>query len=617
MSRRPFARSNRGRARAARRAAAAPIPRKHLYEFNFAPAVPLWYLSPRVNVTLNGGDIAAIGATDGNGDALAASDVAQATEAAQLQLIASDIDFAGLPSALANTGNQWIGNGDTTTTPYPICRIAICQVGGSGNAVYILGGSTTAAGVSCAIFKRGSADGGAWALYNGAVFDTGILPDPSQPAILIAYFATGAAYLRQILRDGTDETSAVGSAGGTGLRGTTWGAAINTGSGASPNLGNKFHEELTLSGAPTTEQIDAILADWATRPYWLAEPLGKTSFAEPVKVIDTEVYTAWPYSNMHYDSVRDIAWLVYTEGTAHEAIDKTLYWRELDTETDTLGAPVLVAAPEPGLGATCHSSGICPNGDYIVFARYSQTSGVDHIDVMRSTDGGQNWVNEGEVSTPEGPTIKEAHPPQGSVQGWLVLRSGRIICGYRDFAGDNECDLIYSDDNATTWTHVTLDNGGIANTEPLEPAFWQHPGPGPFEDRIIAKIRPGNNGNIIEPLFSYSDDDGETWAPFVITPGHVMYYNPACFADHKDKKILEIFMGSRQGTNPGIWRAVATYDQAAQDIWSKPEKIFTMNPVKDAGYPAAVRVGNKVYVTWYNGNDVDTDFFMAVGTAPV
>jgi hypothetical protein len=584
---------------------------RYLYEF-FTPANVLWYLSPRVNLSETGGKITALGAVDGNGDALAAKDIAQATDVNRFALTASDLDFAGLPCAFADVGNQWLGNADQDNNAYPVCRIVIGRKGTSTNAVYMLGGSTTAA-TSCAILAPSAQPN--WAVYNGIVLNTGIAASVQQPAILMGVFDTSASYLRQHLRDGTDETSTPASAGTGGLKGNTWAAALNSGSGATPNALTKIHEECTLSAVPTSEQIDELIADWTTRG-WLTTPLPRSTMGAAVKVIDTAIYSAWPYSNLHHDSVRGITWLLYTQGSGHSATDKTLYWHEIDTGTDTLGPPITAAEPKPGLGVTCHSSGICPNGDYIVFARYSATSGVDHIDVMRSTDGGQTWVNEGEVSTPGGQTIKEAHPPQGSVQGWLATQSGRIICGYRDFAGDNECDLIYSDDNGATWTHVTLDNGGIFNTEPLEPAFWQHPGPGPFEGRIVALIRPGNNGNIIEPLFSYSDDDGLTWEPFVALPGYQNFYNPSAIVYHAEVNTVEIFMGSRRGVDPGIWQMVATPDQFAQGVLGEATKIFTMATTKDAGYPAACRVGNKVYLSWYDGDSEDTDIWLSVGTAP-
>ena len=94
-------------------------------------------------------------------------------------------------------------------------------------------------------------------------------------------------------------------------------------------------------------------------------------FGSAVKVLDTAEYTAWPYNNLHYDTTREKLWLVYTSGEAHLGAGKSVYYVEINTTTDTFGTPAVIAAAKTDpvvAGGTCHTAGICPNGDYAIVA---------------------------------------------------------------------------------------------------------------------------------------------------------------------------------------------------------------------------------------------------------
>ena len=159
----------------------------------------------------------------------------------------------------------------------------------------------------------------------------------------------------------------------------------------------------------------------------------------------------------------------------------------------------------------------------------------------------------------------------------------------------------------------TTANDAYTDDTALEPGWWQHPTTG----RIISIWRSGQTGSTHRPIFTYSDDDGVTWAAPTLGPNWwQMYNNPAAVVEHTDDELVEVFYGSRTGSISGLRRVLATFDDAAALDFSGDEFLYTGASSKDFGYPAVARIGSKVYLVWYDGGAPDCDIWMAVGTRP-
>lgn len=293
-----------------------------------------------------------------------------------------------------------------------------------------------------------------------------------------------------------------------------------------------------------------------------------------------------------------------------------MYYVELDTDTDTFGTPATLAAritTPTALGATCHASAILANGDYLAMIRYTNAADVtEQNDQYRSTDGGATWVNEG--SPIDGSDV--ALPTVHGAASMFVTSTGAIISDWWDYNTSSDLQFWRSTDSGAHWTKLTKLTTPLPG-KPLEVAFFEHP----TTNRIAAVVRTGTTGSHSEPLFTYSDDDGVTWAPLVrLGQWYNQYHNPAAIIYHADDDVVEMFMGSRTTQDDGngsIFRVTATADNAARNVWSTQDRIFTGDDSRDFGYPAAIKVGSKVYLCWYdNGGAGNPDIYMAVGTRP-
>lgn len=390
---------------------------------------------------------------------------------------------------------------------------------------------------------------------------------------------------------------------------------------------------LSLLGMPWTETADPPVtvakggvghALWAVADT-VQPPVrsGATEFGAPVRFLNTEEYTAWPYDNLHWDADREKLFMVYTTGDDHFGANKSVEFQEIDPDTlAPVGSPVIVSleskVPTPE-GATCHASAVLPNGDYLAVIRYTDASNaVTRHEIRRSTDGGVVWANEGmpqRTAVEGGGDINLA--AEVGPHGLFVTSAGSLLMGW--FAADSEVIYYYrSTDNGQTWALVTTANLSFPDSTPLEPAFFQHPGPGPRTGEILAWHRAGLSGSQVQPIYHTSVDDGQSWSVPERAPRHFdQYNNPAAIVYHPEDDLVEMFAGSRSNPLGTIAQVVATPDDALAGSWGGQNVLFGGAATKNFGYPAVARRtlpdGVEVFVAWYDGISTDTDLWIAKG----
>lgn len=376
-----------------------------------------------------------------------------------------------------------------------------------------------------------------------------------------------------------------------------------------------WHNDLLwVSTANANTGTPGVGPNWsnATTEPPLPEPpaplAGGTVFGPARKVIDTADYAGWPWSNLCYDAANDKLWMIYMQGAAHVTNDRVVKYVEINTETETLGTPVTIINAEQTHGIEVHACVVAANGDYVALNFRIESPGTEReMNVWRSTNQGATWVNEGP------PLDSQGNHAARWVQGAFVSAAGTIIAGCRDIADANKHFFIRSTDNGVTWSRST----GLAQPgdgKSSESAFFQHPTSG----RIVGLLRRSEDGSTpsAHPFLTHSDDDGVTWAALSSAPTWFdQMVNPASIVYHQDDNLVEIFHGSRLYGD--ILRTIVTPDDfAAYQFPGGYEPLFDGNSDQDFGYPAACRVGSKVFLFWYDGTYLDTDIYMAVGTRP-
>lgn len=329
--------------------------------------------------------------------------------------------------------------------------------------------------------------------------------------------------------------------------------------------------------------------------------------ASPTKIIDTATYAAWPYGNLHYDSSRSKLWFTYMEAADHVTGESIIKFATINTTTDAVSTPTTII-DDATYRVLVHGACVAPNNDYLLFVLYRDTTTGATVEarVWRSTDGGSNWSDEGDMVNGSAVSVGCDTP-----HGVFVTSAGTILVS--DLT-DITPNIYRSTDNGNTWSAAISISNSVTGTEPLEPAFWQHPTSG----RIVALYRAGQSGSQPNPLFTYSDDDGATWAAMSEAGDWwLQYSNPAAFVYHSDADIVEAYFGCRvyNSVVARMFRTAATPDDAANLTFGGMDLLYGGTSTNnDFGYPAAARVGSKVYLLWYDGSDTDTDIWMAVGT---
>lgn len=377
----------------------------------------------------------------------------------------------------------------------------------------------------------------------------------------------------------------------------------------------------SLLGGTFIETADPYASRWAYPTLGVSSTLvqppipdGVTVFdAAATKIVDTAGYTAWPYDGLNWDAARSKLWLTFMNADGHLTGNASVMFVTINTTTDEVSTPVEIISHET-YRCICHATCIAANGDYLAFVMYRDTATNETFttSIWRSTDGGSTWSDEGSMVDGEDVSVGGT-----IIHAATVLADGSIIANDRD-AGTTSAYVHRSTDNGLTWSAGSEIPNELAETEPLEPAFWQHPTTG----RVVAIYRAGLTGSQNNPLFTYSDDSGQTWATMFDSPlWWRQYNNPGAFVYHSDADLVEYFFGSRSpdALDSRISRVAASPDDVASHDFGGTDVLYGgAASGSDFGYLSAARVGSKVYVCWYDNDDGagDTDIWMAVGTRP-
>ena len=443
---------------------------------------------------------------------------------------------------------------------------------------------------------------------------------------LVTPIAEDEIYTVAIRWDGTSATGYVNDAGPIALAvGASAAAAATLILGARIASGNTparmyLHELVILDAALPPAELSALVA--STRDYYdqtvgldvaAAEATAGMDGTPVLFADDGGDYEAWPWANAFYDAVRGKIVVLYTSGPGHLAPDKEVYVRFMDPADDSISARVLVSTEN---GATVHGACLLPNGDYLAVVR-TGTSGFSYSR-HRSTDGGATWVNEGANVDGSGNGI-------GVELGPVVTSTGTVLGYDRDTATD-EAFIVRSTDSGATWTRIPIPGRSLYT---LEGSILCLPGANPDGsggEAIIVYARPQITGTafVSRSLFAVSYDDGLTWSQMDVGPtAPDSSANPCALLYHADAEggpIVEGFFGSRRDFGDGfgsIFHAVATPASAQVGQWVEIARVQTMQASdNDSGYPAAVRVGDSVYLFWYDGTDTDTDIYYVKGARP-
>lgn len=324
-----------------------------------------------------------------------------------------------------------------------------------------------------------------------------------------------------------------------------------------------------------------------------------------VKDVDLP-YTAWPYGNLHYDSVRDKLWLVYTAGATHTSGDRECFFRTINPTTNAVSARVSVSTS--GVPSVCHGATIDKDGDYVLLM-----DGPGGYKVVRSTDGGATWLA-GVVIADSGGTplgVRQNSPCFLTSSGALLTFSSPNSTAVARF-------VARSTDDGATWAR----SNDLATGASLEGAFMEYNG------TIVVFVRPSLSAapyTATENATYYtSTDDGVTWAgPYTSFSMADFNNNPAAIVKHADAGVYEIFYGSRKDSavdsKPSIYQAVTTGPLAKWGQWRQTTRLaagLATLTGPDFGYVAAARVGSSVFVLWYDGSAGDTAIYFMKGTRP-
>ena len=321
-------------------------------------------------------------------------------------------------------------------------------------------------------------------------------------------------------------------------------------------------------------------------------------------------YVAWPYACTFYDSARDKFCQIYTIGLDHTGPSKFVQIRTMSDSGiyRTWGEPTtIVDEREENLGATAHAANVMPNGSYLVGVRLSPNLSTDATGYLlcRSEDGGESWISE------QWKDDQDADIIPAEAGSFFLTKAGSVLSYYRAKNGTNAI-LKSTDPNGAngTWSYKTLSIP--MNGTPLEGSFIQLD-----SGRIMCVVRrnigSGTITNPNTPLYTYSDDDGETWAPMAFTDILDCFDNPvALYKLPHRSEIICIYCSRRDfGNGLGSIYYSVTNDANIQDgIMGIPKRIGNGNANNDFGYASiAISKKGEILFSYYNGDKPKTSIY--------
>jgi hypothetical protein len=319
----------------------------------------------------------------------------------------------------------------------------------------------------------------------------------------------------------------------------------------------------------------------------------RTFFSSSTKSFDNlNPYESWCTGNLFYDAETDEFVLLYNSGDVHVANVRNVYMRK-KTRYKEFSEPFLVAEHDASYNRKTHACGILPNGKYISFIGHDDPAPAisGRIYIYESTDKGITWISRDFLIGGNAIISQELF-------GFLVTQTGRILVWSRDISNQNY--IYYSDDNALTWSSVTIAHGTYT---PMEGSMCEL-----SEGTIIALVRNAvASGTEIKALFTISLDNGTTWGTLSeINVG--MHSNNATMIYNPLSKMVELVVGTRFAESDGYGSLnyyITSEANAKIGVFGAKTRIATGVPTGDFGYPAMARDKNNItllcYYNAYNG----------------
>ena len=269
-------------------------------------------------------------------------------------------------------------------------------------------------------------------------------------------------------------------------------------------------------------------------------------------------YTAWPWSNVHYDSSTKKFIIIYNSKPDHAGAGGRILIRTYDVATKTFSASTLLAS-DVTYGCNCNASAILANGDYVALVKMTGTWVDDGVGVRvyRSTDHGVTWT----YVTAKESGVNLAVPVLGNL---IELSDGSLLSQCSDGFGVQF--VLKSSDGGANWTKIIAPSPiGTGFTTPLEGSMVElNSGTIVMISRASMSANYGTvNYEKPEPaLISKSYDKGLTWEPYIASDIITdMTCNPCAII--KKGNIIELNYGSRfkaDGVNSSIYQCTTTQE---------------------------------------------------------
>ncbi len=200
------------------------------------------------------------------------------------------------------------------------------------------------------------------------------------------------------------------------------------------------------------------------------------------------------------------------------------------------------------------------------------------------------------ISSDNGYTWSDPQPSRDSIHGGIQLASGSLlVASYRDNGGNIG---VYKTENTETpWRQVaTVECPQLDKIRFGEPHILQLPS-GRIVMMIRATAKPYDDGSpLCYAWGTYSDDDGETWAPAYETP---LWGFPPHLTLLSDGRVLCTY-GHRR---PPYGQRAAISEDGVN--WSVENEFILRDdaPNKDLGYPVSIELEpGKILTVYYQPN---------------
>jgi hypothetical protein len=315
-------------------------------------------------------------------------------------------------------------------------------------------------------------------------------------------------------------------------------------------------------------------------------------------------HSSWPHANVAYDKSLNKFVVFYDIKNYHELINNRVTMRFKEPEGQFSDLIVVADRMSENISCKTQASGIAANGDYIsLVVNYDNSNTASlGVDVYVSKNKGNTWTSHNMV-------INNI-PYKGHIEGFLVLKSGRILT-----LGGN-VHIIYSDDNGITWNYAS-----IPKCHSGEPAWCE------LSDGTIICYLRSHSATIVgyttksPAYFTRSYDGGLHWEEPIPSKsilnmneanGHLFF--------HEDIKKVEFIHHSRFVENDGyssLFQSAASEEDAKNDKMGAQVRIhYLPNQITggDSGYIGAAKAANGIInAFYYSGTMTNADIHYMIG----